>query len=349
MLKLKRRPESPNWQIEGVCPYTREFVRESTRTADRQQADAILTLRLNERREIALFGNSNGTKAFAAAVIEYVKKTGNKRYVAPLLEHFGRTPMREIEDTSVTTFCDQVYPNAKASTLVRQVYGPLQAIWNLAVEVKMAQPRKFKKPTVKRSKATPPDDQWLMKVLQAMKETGHDRSRYQRAALLFMSFSGARASEVVAIRVKHYNQVKGTVLLEDTKTDVPRVCALPPFVAAVLDSLDLSDPEAVLFGYASRWSLNRIIMRACKRAGIPNFSPHKAGRHLFAARFLADGHSIKALMDAGGWASLRAVEIYAHMEKNRVDDAVRAVSTPLSIQADVLDGHCTIIPHDQSN
>ena len=93
--------------------------------------------------------------------------------------------------------------------------------------------------------------------------------------------------------------------------------------------LDLSDPEAKLFGYASRFSLTRIIKRGCKRAGIAYFSPHKVGRHTFAARFLADGNSLKALQEAGGWRGLGAVVRYSHLERSKVQAAVASVTTPL--------------------
>ena len=67
------------------------------------------------------------------------------------------------------------------------------------------------------------------------------------------------------------------------------------------------------FGYASRHSVNRILTRACKRAKVDYFGPHKAGRHAFSARFLADGNSLKALMEAGGWKSVTAVRRYTHL------------------------------------
>ena len=84
------------------------------------------------------------------------------------------------------------------------------------------------------------------------------------------------------------------------------------------------------FGYASRFSLTRILKRACKRANVTYFSPHRAGRHAFAARFLADGHSLKALMEGGGWKTLNAVAVYSHLERSQVDRAMAGVTTPLS-------------------
>lgn len=347
MLKLKKRPESDNWQIEGLCPYTGRFVRRSTKTSVRSTADDILVTYLSAAREEALHGGASGHQVFAAAVIEYVSKSNNNRFIGPMLAYFGKTALRDIKDTDISDFCRDTYPNCRASTLVRQVYGPMQAIWNQAVASQMAQPRTFSKPRVEKRNPDIPTEDDLLVVLRAMASTGHERSIFQRAAVLFMSFSGARATEVVNVLVKHHDAANGRALLADTKTGVPRWTQLPPFVNAVLAQLPHDQPDAPLFGYASRWSLNRILTRAVRRANrmlvedgklplVKNYSPHKLGRHLFAKRFLEDGNSLKALMDAGGWTSVKAVAVYAHIEKKLIDNAVAGVTTMLSHAPDVL-------------
>jgi hypothetical protein len=42
---------------------------------------------------------------------------------------------------------------------------------------------------------------------------------------------------------------------------------------------------------------------------------------------MKDGNSLKALMEAGGWKTLSAVSVYAHLEKAQVERAVRQVTT----------------------
>lgn len=331
MLKLKQRTiktqrgETKRWYIKGTCPFTGRSIRESTGTDRKEEAEQQLAAYLARAREESILGTTNGTALFAEAVAEYIGKHGEARFLSPLLERFGTTRLRDIEDKDVTKFGERQYPGAKASTLVRQLYGPLQAVWNAAVRAKMVGPRQFAKPKVKKTKAVSVTDAWLLRLMK----DGLTTLR-QRTTVLFMSFSGARASEVVRVLTRHYDPIAGRVLIADTKTDEPREVQLPPFVNEAMKLLDLSKPDAPLFGYASRFSLTRIIKRGCKRAGITYFSPHKVGRHTFAARFLADGHSIKALQEAGGWSSLGAVMIYAHLERSKVQAAVAAVSTPLT-------------------
>ena len=353
MLRLTRREGTRNWQIKGTCPFTRTPVRESTGTADRREAEQVLAAIQARRRDEAVHGGASGAAFFAEAVIEYVSKSNNDRFLAPLLEHFGQTPLRDIRDTELSEFCRRYYPGRLASTLVRQVYGPMQAVWNQAVASNLAPPRQFSKPKVGPRNPPIPTEDDLLVVLRAMKAGGHARSINQRAALLFMSFSGARATEVINVLVKHHDPAGGRVLLADTKTGVPRWTMLPPFVNDVLLLLPHDDADAPLFGYASRWSLNRILIRAVRRANrllaeegrsqvIKNYSPHKLGRHLFAKRFLEDGNSLKALMDAGGWSSIKAVSVYAHIEKKMVDAAVSGVSTAISKATDALTVDSTV-------
>jgi integrase len=233
--------------------------------------------------------------------------------------------MRDIRDTDISALGNKVYPGAKPQTLVRHLYGPMQAIWNKGVEAKLAAPRVIAKPKLKkRPPPKYPRDDWLLKVMAAM------TTLPQRASMLFMSFSGARATEVISVLARDYDPSTARVTLHDTKTGDPREVQLPLFVNEALKLLSRDDPDARLFGYASRFSLTRILKRACKRASVTYYSPHRAGRHAFAARFLADGHSLKALMEGGGWKSLNAVAVYSHLERSHVDRAMAEVTTPLS-------------------
>jgi len=331
MLKLKQRRiktqsgETRRWYIKGTCPYTGRPVRESTGTDRKEEAEHQLAVYLSRAREESILGTCNGTALFAEAVAEYIGKHGEARFISPLLERFGTTKLRDIEDKDITKFGEKHYPGAKASTLVRQLYGPMQAVWNAAVRAKMVGPRQFSKPKVKTAKAVSVTEAWLLKLLK----NGLTTLR-QRTAVLFMSFSGTRATEVVRVLVRHYDPETARVLIADTKNDDPREVLLPPFINEAMKLLDRSDPDAPLFGYASRFSLVRIITRGCRRAGITYYSPHKVGRHTFAARFLADGNSLLALQDAGGWKTIGVVaKTYKHLERSQVQRAVASVSTTL--------------------
>ena len=323
MLKLIKRKRSPFWQIHGTCPYTGERIRLSTGTDRESEAKNILAATLARRHREAVYGPTSETLV-AEAVLEYLDKGGEARFLGPILEHLGKTRMADVKDQDLSALARKVYPEAKPSTLVRQLYGPFQAVWNAAARAGMVQERTIVKPKVKRSPAKYANDEWLWTVLKALTRLE------QRAALLFMSFSGARATEVVSVKVKHHDADAATVLLEDTKNGTARLIPLPEFVNEALKLLPHDKPEAPLFGYTQRFALNNMLKRACKRAGVEYMSPHKAGRHAFSARFLKDGNSLKALQEAGGWKSMSVVaNTYAHLERAQVEKAVREVRTAI--------------------
>lgn len=326
MLKLTKRPGSPFWQIVGACPYTRERVRKSTGCDREDEARKVLTAFLARRHTEAVHGPQSATLV-AEAVLEYVDKGGDARFMGPILDHLGKRRMIDVEDRDLSDMARRVYPGAKPSTLVRQLYGPFQAVWNAAERARMVPGRKIAKPNLPKTRVKPANDAQFFAVLSALTKLN------QKAAVLFMSYSGARSGEVVAVRVQDHDPIRGTVLLAKTKNEDARVVHLPAFVNEALKLLPHDKPGAPLFQLETRYALNTMIGRACKRAKVEKFTPHQIGRHTFARRFLEGGNSTKALMDAGGWKSLAAVEKYAFLEASTVEAAVRDVRPGLDTHA----------------
>tara|TARA_R100000951_G_scaffold22981_2_gene18977 strand:- start:769 stop:1782 length:1014 start_codon:yes stop_codon:yes gene_type:complete len=64
--------------------------------------------------------------------------------------------------------------------------------------------------------------------------------------------------------------------------------------------------------YASSDSLYRIHVKACKKAGIPDFTVHD-WRHHFASHLMQSGADLKSLMKLGGWNSESMVFRYADL------------------------------------
>ncbi len=77
--------------ITGTCPYTRRPMRESTGTDSKDEAQSVLAAYLTRARDEAVNGSANGTALFAEAVVEYLGKKGEARFLDPLLTVFGRT------------------------------------------------------------------------------------------------------------------------------------------------------------------------------------------------------------------------------------------------------------------
>ena len=209
------------WYIRGKCPFSGDQIRVSTRCDRKSDAEAALEAFKAERRQSAITG-VNSSATFAEAIEEYLRKGGEARYLHPLNAAFGEWPLTKITAVDLSKRGAEAYPNAKLSTLRRQWYVPFQAVWNAAVRGEMAPEKTWAKPVVPRSKAKYPTDDWLSSVLNAC------TTLPQRAALLYMSFSGARAAEVVAVKVRDFDPVAARITLDDTKNDDGRTTVRNP-------------------------------------------------------------------------------------------------------------------------
>jgi len=196
------------------------------------------------------------------------------------------------------------------------------SIWREAHGAGMCGPHEFRRPKKpERETVVFATDEDIAKLL----------CRGPRVAILLLTFTGARASEVCRITAADVDWEMRTVLLRKTKNGKPRVVPLTPMTLEAL--LPLRQAGGPLCGYANRWRLNRALETACEAAGVPVMTSHQVGRHAFAARLLRQGKTLKEVQEAGGWsaASMPMVAAtYAHLEKSAVDAAVRGADTTLA-------------------
>lgn len=308
MLKLKRYPNrSPYWYIRGTVAGVRIF--ESAETVERATAEEIRIRRETEILRSVKLGEQ-APASFATAVATYLAAGKPGDYLTPLLDHFVETPISQIGQAEIDAAANALYPEAKASTLNRQVYGRMIAVLRAAKRANlpgsstpMIEMRREEKPIIK-----PATDDYLDKLLP------HCRPNL-RSLLVFMTYTGLRTGP--ALRVVKDDIQDGYVVVGKEKNGDPRMTPLPAGWAY---------PEGG-WGYETSQGVCKAIRSACKRAGVPYLKAHAIGRHGFAARFLKHGGSIKRLKEAGGWKKLAVVdETYGHLERTDVHDFMRGLS-----------------------
>jgi hypothetical protein len=89
-LRLVRRPKSPYWIIRGTVRGCR--VEESSGTRERKIAEEIRAKREAEILAESVYGRRI-IATFAQAALSYMEKGGSKRFLEPILHHFGTTPL----------------------------------------------------------------------------------------------------------------------------------------------------------------------------------------------------------------------------------------------------------------
>lgn len=344
MLKLTRRAGSPHWQITGTLRGVR--VRESTGTDSRGHAESILAKRQADILDRSVYGEAHSA-TWAEAVNLYLDLGGEARYLEPLVERWGQKRLASITPLEIARAGRDIYPGAAASTLDRQIYTPVIAVLSAASEAGLCPPPAIRRPKIRRTRVTASDEATIDAILAATGKIqfrpgsrGEARRNAARARLralvLMMTLTGCRVSEAVAVewRDVRLDAAEPDLLFRTTKNGDPRRSVIPAELAAALGDLPKGEASDRVLGYASRYSAAQALERAADVAGVPRVSPHRIGRHTFAKRMLDAGHTLRTVQEAGGWRDITIVaRHYGHLERSRVDDAVRDAAGTRSPQS----------------
>jgi integrase len=320
-MPLKLVKKGKVWHTTGRVNGVRH--RQSTGTANRETAEAIRKERERDLEDRAY----KHSACLADAVTVYLEKGGERRFLKPIMDKFEGTRLRDMTPAAVSAFSLEKYGHLAPLTVKRELYTPLNAVMRAGHKAELCPLIVFEAPKGKRKPVSYADDQWLRRFLERANP---------RIALtvLFLTLTGARVTEACNLVVGDLDLERGFGVLRLTKNGKSRRVSLAPILVDMLRRwlleqrlFNLSDP---VFGYASRYSVNQAIERACERAGITYLSSHKVGRHAFAARLLANGQSLRMVQEAGGWGSIQIVaETYGHLEQSHIDDALRETGNGL--------------------
>jgi len=268
---------------------------------------------------------------FAQAAEQYLLNGNSGRFLAPILQEIGFKPTMQIDQGVMTALQQKLFPNAKPSTINRQLFTPVSAVLRfVGVRADLKRPKGHDKARVIDRSVLPPD-QWFAMVEPHL-------SPAKRAVLLLINLHGMRIGEALEREPLDLDMSRGALSVPDTKTGQPVELKLSePVLEAIGEMLQEwraederrrlngkpSKQRPWLFGTSNRSNFARDLAKACEKAGVPYYSSHMAGRHSFASDILGEGKSLPYLMQAGRWASLKAVGRYAHLAKSEVADEVR--------------------------
>src|SRR5262245_8741685 len=114
------RKEGQSFYVRGT--YLGKHVYRST--GARKRAVAVKLLKGIER-DIETGKSSERREAtFADAALAYMKAGGERTYIKKLLEHFGDTPLQQIDQATIDGAAADLYPQRSAATRNRSVYTP---------------------------------------------------------------------------------------------------------------------------------------------------------------------------------------------------------------------------------
>lgn len=308
MLRLTKQKGSPNWYIRGTVKGRRIY--ESSGTSDRGRAEE-LRIKIEKETFDALALGKHPPCTFSQAVGCYIDSGGSeKRHLKKLVMHFKDTPLKDIGQAEINAAAAVLFPNAKASTVNRQLISPFIAVARAAVKAELpgAVQRPIERRKVQKPVVTPATDEHIEKLLPHCSEG-------LQALIILMTYTGLRTGE--ALRLTEGDVKNGYVQIGKTKNGEPRMAPVP----------DGWKWPTGGFGFQTTQGVGKALRRASAAAGIAYRRGHALGRHSFSARWLRNGGSIKGLKEAGGWKKLAVVdEIYGHLEQTEIHERMRELS-----------------------
>lgn len=323
-LRLVRFPRrSPHWYIRGSVRGQPVF--ETTKTDDRQAADALRIKREAELLQRSVFG-PGATVTFLEAAVSYLEAGGEKRFVQMLVDHFKSTPLCQIGQSQVDDAAKRLLPKAGPATRKRHVYGPLCAILNHSAKKGWINPPRIEHPEI-----PPPVTRWSTpeRLEKLLPHCGAELRRL----VIFLTYTGARLSEALGVDWdKHVNLLQRTIIIPRTKTGKMRALHIPDALLIELALVDEKERTGPMFHWSDKRHVHKPLKTACRRAGVDYLPPHQQGRHTYATwlRMFA-GLDLKGIMEAGGWESVQSVARYAHVapgEAARAADKLPSVQNP---------------------
>jgi hypothetical protein len=102
-------------------------VEESTATGDRRVAEEIRAKREAEILTETVHLRSIGA-TFAHAAESYLKQGHSSRFLVPIINHFGTTPLARIDQDALDRGAAKLYPDVSPATRNRQFYTPASAV-----------------------------------------------------------------------------------------------------------------------------------------------------------------------------------------------------------------------------
>jgi integrase len=235
VMPLKLIKRGSYWHLRGTVRGVP--VRETTECAERADAEEVRIKRESEIVKRSIHGAS-ATATFIEATVTYLEAGGEARFVEPLTTHFGNTKLARVDQDAIDRAAKALYPDAKPSTLNRQVYTPVGAILHFAAERGLCDWRKIRRPKQPKGRI-----RWLQ---PNEAETLIDNcSPHLRSLVAFLFYTGARLSEALYLDWRDLDLQREQVSFTDTKNGEAR--GIPLHDRVIAELANLPDRDGAVF------------------------------------------------------------------------------------------------------
>jgi integrase len=340
-LRPPRAGKTPNFEIRG----THRKFRVETSSGTPKRSDALKRLReiedcIDEHGQYPAPEPKphTGEPTFLSAAIAYMRAGGQRRYVAPLIRHFGETKLSDITQAAIDRAAIELHPTVTPATRNGYVYTPVSAIMHHAFGDKCPVIRRPKgaKGRIKTDFMWPAD---AFAIIDAADAIDLEFGLY----LLVLLYTGIRKSEGLSILPADTQPDELAAWLRDSKNEDPRMLKLRADLADRLRKHLAANPDRErLFRFKDGGHFKHLLLRAkLAVCGLPcpvrrptgwTPPPHRlafVGFHTFRHTWATwmrryGGADVQGLAETKNWRDPRSAARYAHVvsreEWDRVDN-----------------------------
>ena len=310
---LHRRRGTRFWWIDVVLANGRRL-RESTRTENRAEAEALLAKLKHEAYEEERFG-IKPKRSWQEAVVRFlsvkaaVRSVGKYREICRKLDpYLGRLMLEQINGDVIWRICETEMRKGRKPATVNRCLSVIRALLRMAYFEWQWLDRI---PKVKLLAGEVERDRWLTKeeAARLLAACPPHLAPIARFALA----TGCRAREITELEWNRVDLARGTAWLDHTKNGTPRGVPLNRDAVEVLEGERGKHPQYCFTyrGKPIRWELtNTGWKNAVEKAGLADLRFHDL-RHTWASWHRQAGTSTDELKDLGGWKSRVMVDRYA--------------------------------------
>jgi integrase len=315
-LRPPRVGKTPHYYIRGT--YLGVLVEESTGTSRREIAERLLRKKRDEIERGAVA--RPGEPTFADAALNYMTAGGERRFLTPLLHHFGTMALSAIDQAAIDRYAAAIYPDADAATRNRQVYTPISAVLKRAgIERQIKRPIGWR--GNKRTHWLTPEQAFAIFKATSVIEAPADTRVEFRILLRLLCYTGMRLGDALGLECGNVDLKAQTALLPKTKNGKPRLAYLPAVVVDELRALPRGlERSGRVFRFHNGGRLRDLLKMTLAGAGIE--LPERLAFHVFCHTWASwmrqhGGLDTYDLVKTDRWADPDSADRYAHVVVNQ--------------------------------
>ena len=301
-----RPGKTPYWYGRGT--YLGQYVDRSTKARKRAVAAKIIAKWGQEIEDGEFARPSDPT--FASAALAYMKKGGERRFLKPLIEHFGNTPLVRIGQAELDLAAITLCPNASPATLNRNFYTPAIAVLHAGGVTKH-----FDRPEGAAGRCLS-GFLWPEQVGAIVKEAAQLDEEFA-IFLLILYYCGLRLSEGLNSEIDKLRIEENYLYISRTKNNEARGVFLPvPAIEAMRrHPRGLNRPGQRIFKFHKGGHIYSLLRAAAAKAGVD--LPQRQAFHIFCHTYgtLMRRYGkldLRGLVGTGRWKDIKSTLRYAH-------------------------------------